>query len=82
MDGLRAPSQNSSVTGFKAQTRRVNGHVRSGFENDANHTEGRSHPADLKAIGLEGHVRDFADRVIQRLRPAGGLQPLFQNGRR
>ena len=66
MQGLRAAAQDGSITAFDAQPGCVDRHVRTGFVNDADDTQGDAHLSDLNAAGPEFEIRDFTNRIRQR----------------
>ena len=60
-----ATAQHHRVAALEAQARRVGGHIRARFVNDADDAQRHAHLADLNAGRTGAQVRDFAYRVRQ-----------------
>ncbi|MNO28992.1 hypothetical protein D3C76_188970 [compost metagenome] len=65
MNGLGTATQDGCVTGFQAQARGIDGHVRPRLVDDPDHAQWHAHLADLDTGRTEAHVADCADRVRQ-----------------
>ena len=64
-NGLGAAAQDRGIARFKAQRRRVGGHVRTRFVDDADNAQRHAHFSDLDAARAELELADFADRIGQ-----------------
>ena len=64
-DGLGTAPQDGGIAGFQAQTGGIDGHVGTGFVDDADDPEGDSHLAHLNAAGAEAQVADLPHRIGQ-----------------
>ena len=64
-NGLGAAAQDRGIARFKAQRRRVGGHVRTRFVDDADDAQRHAHLAHLNPARAELELADLADRVGQ-----------------
>ena len=78
---LRAAAQDAGVAGLDAQCRRVGGHVRPRFVDDAHHAERHAHACHLDAGGSAVAIRDRADRIGERRHRLDALGHLLDQRR-
>ena len=60
--GLPA-AKDGGVPRFETESRGVDGHIRTGLEDDGDHADRNSHLGDLKPVGTTPRVENFADRI-------------------
>ena len=75
-------AQQHRVAGLQADAGRVDGHVRAGLVDDADHAERHPDLAQLEAVRQRGAADHLADRVGQRGHVARARRPSRRPGRR
>ena len=58
-----ATTQNSGIASFQTQPGSIGSHIRTGFIDDADHTERHAHLANLNAGRAEFEISHIADRI-------------------
>ncbi len=66
MHRLGTAAKNHAVAGLEAERRRVRGHVRPRFVDDADEPDGHAHLADFHAVRPPPHAEHLADRIGKR----------------
>ena len=64
-NSVTAASQDHSVSGLKAKAKSICRYIRTGFINNADHTEGDSHLSDHQTVRTFFHGKYLSDGIIQ-----------------